>query len=112
MCGRGRGCDGASAGKRGCSGSAAHAALSPTERSRGTARARPVRFPVDSLPAAPWSLQGEEKHHVAVIMSNPEQSKHLETARMKASSASPPRHTPTTAAACEGVPAGGDGQRL
>jgi hypothetical protein len=29
-------------------------------------------------------LQGEEVHHVAVIMSNPEQSKHLETARMKA----------------------------
>ncbi|KAL4458950.1 hypothetical protein ABPG75_013815 [Micractinium tetrahymenae] len=26
---------------------------------------------------------GEETHHVAVIMSNPEQSKHLETARMK-----------------------------
>lgn len=31
------------------------------------------------------TLQGEETHHVAVIMSNPEQSKHLETARMKAS---------------------------
>ncbi|GAB4823351.1 hypothetical protein N2152v2_010397 [Parachlorella kessleri] len=26
---------------------------------------------------------GEETHHVAVIMSNPDQSKHLETARMK-----------------------------
>lgn len=37
-----------------------------------------------SLPAC---LQGEETHHVAVIMSNPEQSKHLETARMKASAA-------------------------
>ena len=32
----------------------------------------------------PWLPQGEETHHVAVIMSNPEQSKHLETARMKA----------------------------
>jgi len=28
-------------------------------------------------------LQGVETHRVAVIMSNPEQSKHLETARMK-----------------------------
>eukprot|EP00963_Diacronema_lutheri_P011773 scaffold1454_cov342-Pavlova_lutheri.AAC.3 len=27
--------------------------------------------------------QGDEQHHVAVILSNPEQSKHLETARMK-----------------------------
>jgi len=27
--------------------------------------------------------QGQEKHNVAVIMSNPDQSKHLETARMK-----------------------------
>ncbi len=37
--------------------------------------------------AAPRCLvvwpQGEETHHVAVIMSNPDQSKHLETARMK-----------------------------
>lgn len=36
-----------------------------------------------ALLAAPIRLQGEETHHVAVIMSNPEQSKHLETARMK-----------------------------
>ena len=29
------------------------------------------------------SVQGKETHNVAIIMSNPEQSKHLETARMK-----------------------------
>lgn len=32
---------------------------------------------------SPVTPQGEETHHVAVIMSNPDQSKHLETARMK-----------------------------
>jgi len=33
--------------------------------------------------ARPCCAQGEKTHRVAVIMSNPEQSKHLETARLK-----------------------------